>query len=79
MARYYTRSSCNTLPDPWRSTRWYRSSANPLKVAGEAQGEEACLQKFLKDINEGPKHAHVVKVEKSTIDTKDGESSFETG
>ncbi|KAF7504259.1 hypothetical protein GJ744_002517 [Endocarpon pusillum] len=47
------------------------------KVEGEAQGNEDALQKFLKDISEGPKHAHVVKVEKSTIDTKDGESSFE--
>ena len=50
---------------------------NRLQVEGEAQGNEDALQKFLKDINEGPKHAHVVKVEKSTIDTKDGESSFE--
>ncbi|ERF75111.1 hypothetical protein EPUS_07800 [Endocarpon pusillum Z07020] len=47
------------------------------KVEGEAQGNEDALQKFLKDINEGPKNAHVVKVEKSTIDTKDGESSFQ--
>ncbi len=48
-----------------------------FQVEGEAQGDEESLQKFLREINEGPKHAHVVKVEKSTIDTKDGESSFE--
>lgn len=47
------------------------------QVEGEAQGDEESLQKFVKDINEGPKHAHVVKVERSTIDIKDGESSFE--
>jgi acylphosphatase len=46
-------------------------------VVGEAQGDETNLQKFLKDINQGPKHAHVVKVEKSTIDPKEGEFSFE--
>lgn len=48
------------------------------KVAGEAQGDEEGLQRFLQDINEGPKHAQVVKVEKSTIDTKEGEFSFNT-
>jgi acylphosphatase len=55
-----------------------KSATNPFKVAGEAQGDEAGLQKFVKDINQGPKHTHVVKVEKSTIDVKEGESSFET-
>lgn len=55
------------------------SSANQIqKVAGEAQGDEADLQKFLKDINEGPKRAHVVKVEKSIIEAEEGESSFDT-
>ena len=48
-----------------------------LQVVGEAQGDEASLQNFIRDLNEGPKHAHVIKVEKSTVDTKEGESSFE--
>ncbi|PGH06456.1 hypothetical protein AJ79_06546 [Helicocarpus griseus UAMH5409] len=46
------------------------------QVQGEAQGEEAFLTKLLKDLSQGPRHAHVVKVEKSDIDVKEGESSF---
>ncbi|KAL4733756.1 Acylphosphatase-like domain-containing protein [Aspergillus similis] len=46
------------------------------RVEGEAQGSEESIQKFLKDINNGPRHAHVVKLEKKTLDSKDGESQF---
>jgi len=46
------------------------------KVEGEAQGSEDALQKFLKDINDGPRAAHVVKVEKKEVDVVQGESSF---
>jgi Acylphosphatase len=65
----------------WPHCSW-NSHLNPLtfrQVTGEAQGNEASLQKFLQDINQGPKHAQVVKVEKSTISPKESESSFETG
>jgi len=34
------------------------------------------LQKFLKDINNGPRAAHVVKLEKKEIDVVQGESGF---
>jgi acylphosphatase len=34
------------------------------------------LQKLLKDLNRGPRAAHVVKLEKKEIDVIDGESSF---
>ncbi len=54
-----------------------RSRLTFPQVEGEAQGDEDSLQKFLRDINDGPKHAHVVKVEKSTIELKEGESSFD--
>ncbi|EAA64930.1 hypothetical protein AN2098.2 [Aspergillus nidulans FGSC A4] len=46
------------------------------RVEGEAQGSEEGIQKFLKDINNGPRLAHVVKLEKKTLDPKDGESHF---
>lgn len=49
-----------------------------MQVEGEAQGEDDGVDKLLKDINEGPRHAHVVKIEKSIINSKDGETSFET-
>lgn len=47
------------------------------KVIGEAQGGKDEIKSFLQDINQGPKHAHVVKVEKSAIDVKDREEGFE--
>ena len=47
-------------------------------MQGEAQGDDESIQKFLKDLNEGPSAAHVVKVEKSETEVKDDESSFET-
>lgn len=48
------------------------------KVTGEAQGSEDSIKSFLKDLNNGPRAAQVVKVEKEEIRTKEGESSFET-
>ena len=47
------------------------------KVIGEAQGDEQDLKSFLKDINDGPKYAHVVKVEKTVMDVLEDESTFE--
>ncbi|PYH90037.1 acylphosphatase [Aspergillus ellipticus CBS 707.79] len=46
------------------------------RVEGEAQGPEESIQKLLKDINNGPRHAHVVKLEKKSIATKEGEEDF---
>lgn len=46
-------------------------------MEGEAQGDEESVQKYLKDLNHGPSAAHVVKLEKSELEAKDGESSFE--
>ncbi|KAI9732773.1 MAG: hypothetical protein M1834_003711 [Cirrosporium novae-zelandiae] len=46
------------------------------KVTGEAQGDEGSLMKFLKDIDRGPRHAHVVKLEKHALEPKEGENSF---
>jgi acylphosphatase len=47
------------------------------KVAGEVQGDEDGVRKLLKDINDGPRHAKVVKLEKTEIEVKEGETSFE--
>lgn len=49
---------------------------NEHQVKGEAQGEEDSLRKLKKDLNQGPRAAHVVKLEFNEIDPKDGESSF---
>ncbi|KAM0803516.1 Acylphosphatase-like domain-containing protein [Usnea florida] len=48
------------------------------KVSGEAQGSEDSIKSFLKELNSGPSAAHVTKVEKEEITTKEGESSFGT-
>ena len=44
---------------------------------GEAQGDADSIKKLLKDLNDGPRHAHVVKLEKQEIDTVEGEGGFE--
>ncbi|KAI9873341.1 MAG: hypothetical protein M1830_000515 [Pleopsidium flavum] len=57
-------------------TGWVTNTSNG-KVEGEAQGDEESLQKFIKELNNGPSAAHVVKVEKTEQDVKEGEKSFE--
>ncbi|KAJ4295721.1 H(+)-transporting V1 sector ATPase subunit H [Collariella sp. IMI 366227] len=47
------------------------------KVEGEAQGEEASLAAFLKQVDKGPKHAHVVQLDKEDRDVVEGETDFE--
>ena len=39
-------------------------------MTGEAQGSEDSIKSFLKELNNGPRAAHVVKVEKEEIKTK---------
>jgi len=46
-------------------------------VRGEAQGDADALSKLKKDLNQGPKAAHVVKLETKALEVKDGESSFD--
>jgi acylphosphatase len=48
-----------------------------IQVTGEAQGDEDALKKLKGDLNEGPRAAHVVKLEIKDIQTKEGESSFD--
>ncbi|KAA6413394.1 MAG: acylphosphatase [Lasallia pustulata] len=57
-------------------TGWVSNTSNG-KVEGEVQGDAESIQKYLKDLNSGPSAAHVVKVEKSEQEAKEGESSFE--
>lgn len=51
--------------------------ANQYQVEGEAQGEEDAITAFLKDVDKGPSHAHVVKLEKQDRDVVEGEKDFE--
>ena len=42
-----------------------------------SQGSESAIASYLKALNDGPRSAHVVKVEKAVLEIKDGEDSFE--
>ncbi|KAH8678945.1 Acylphosphatase-like domain-containing protein [Tricladium varicosporioides] len=70
--RYFTKKKANS----YNLTGWVRNTSNG-KVEGEVQGEEDGVQKLLKDIDKGPTHAHVVKLEKSEIEVVEGEIGFE--
>ncbi|KKK14195.1 hypothetical protein AOCH_005193 [Aspergillus ochraceoroseus] len=39
-------------------------------VEGEAQGPEESIQKFVQDLDKGPRLAHVVKLEKKELEVK---------
>lgn len=45
-------------------------------VSGEAQGEKSSLKDFLQQLNQGPSHAKVTKVDQSDIAVKRGECAF---
>jgi acylphosphatase len=47
------------------------------QVEGEAQGEDSAITTFLKEIDKGPKHAHVVKLDKEEREAVEGEADFE--
>lgn len=48
-----------------------------IQVTGEAQGSEDALKKLKAALNDGPRSAHVVKVEVNEIESKSGEKSFD--
>ena len=48
-----------------------------VQVEGEAQGDPDAIKQFLKDIDQGPSLAKVMKVDKEDRDTQEGESHFE--
>ncbi|GKT63539.1 acylphosphatase [Colletotrichum tofieldiae] len=56
-------------------TGWCRNTDNN-KVEGEAQGSEDALKKLLKDIDEGPRSAKVVKLDQEERDLIEDEEGF---
>jgi acylphosphatase len=54
-----------------------RKTNRKQKVQGEAQGDEASIDLFLKALDQGPRTAHVVKLDKEEMDVREGESGFE--
>ncbi|KAH8704803.1 acylphosphatase family protein [Talaromyces proteolyticus] len=57
-------------------TGWVQNTPDG-RVEGEIQGEDNQVQKLLQDVNDGPRHAHVTKLEKGAIETEPGEAGFE--
>ncbi|RYO87261.1 hypothetical protein DL766_010318 [Monosporascus sp. MC13-8B] len=70
--RYFTQKKATE----YRITGWCRNT-DEATVEGEAQGEEDVIKRFLKDVNNGPPHARVVKVETQPRDLQEGETAFE--
>lgn len=50
---------------------------NGKQVEGEAQGEEASLSDFLKDVDSGPRGSHVVRLDREDREVVEGEGEFE--
>ncbi|KAI1368594.1 acylphosphatase [Xylaria arbuscula] len=57
-------------------TGWCTNTDNE-KVEGEAQGNPDAIKQFLKAIDQGPRSAHVVKLDQEPRDLMDGETQFE--
>ncbi|KAH6682260.1 acylphosphatase [Plectosphaerella plurivora] len=70
--RYFTQKRATE----YGVTGWCRNTPNN-KVEGEAQGEQDVLDRFFKDVDQGPRSAKVVKLDKEDRDVVDGEEAFE--
>ncbi|KAH8884008.1 Acylphosphatase [Thozetella sp. PMI_491] len=70
--RYFTRKRAIELG----LTGWVRNTDNN-KVEGEAQGDDAAIASFLKEVDNGPRSAKVVKLDKEDRDVVDEEKDFQ--
>ncbi|OAA82573.1 acylphosphatase [Akanthomyces lecanii RCEF 1005] len=69
--RYFTRKRAQT----YGLTGWCRNTPDN-KVEGEVQGEDAAVDKLLKDIDQGPSGATVVKLTQEARDVVADEAEF---
>ena len=46
-------------------------------MTGEAQGTQDQVAQFMKKVDQGPKHANVVKLERKDVEVREGEEGFE--
>jgi len=70
--RYFAQKRANE----YGLTGWCRNTTNN-KVEGAVQGEDEAVGKFLKDVEEGPRHAKVVQLSREEQDCEEGESGFD--
>ncbi|KAI0974485.1 acylphosphatase [Xylaria arbuscula] len=60
-----------TNTDNEKASRW------TIPVEGEAQGSPDAIKEFLKAVDQGPRHAQVVKLDKESRELIQGETQFE--
>ncbi|CAG9938149.1 unnamed protein product [Clonostachys rosea f. rosea IK726] len=70
--RYFTQKRARE----YGVTGWCRNT-DDNKVEGEAQGSIDAMKQFLQAVDKGPRHAHVVKLDKEGRDLVEDESAFE--
>ncbi|CAH0049682.1 unnamed protein product [Clonostachys solani] len=70
--RYFTQKRARE----YGITGWCRNT-DDNKVEGEAQGSIDAMKQFLQAVDKGPRHAHVVKLDKEGRDLVEDESAFE--
>ncbi|CAG9971332.1 unnamed protein product [Clonostachys byssicola] len=70
--RYFTQKRARE----YGVTGWCRNT-DDNKVEGEAQGSVDAMKQFLQAVDKGPRHAHVVKLDKEGRDLVEDESAFE--
>ncbi|KAL8771859.1 MAG: hypothetical protein Q9209_002797 [Squamulea sp. 1 TL-2023] len=71
------RSFTQSKASSYGLTGWVKNTSSG-QVEGEAQGDDEAIQKLLKVLESGPPAATVSEVEKSEVEPKEGESSFDT-
>ncbi|KAJ6781201.1 hypothetical protein PWT90_07840 [Aphanocladium album] len=69
--RYFTRKKAQA----YGLTGWCRNTSDN-KVEGEAQGEDASVEKLMKDVDQGPSGATVVKLTQEVRDVIPDEAEF---
>ncbi|KAK5798163.1 hypothetical protein VI817_004454 [Penicillium citrinum] len=56
-------------------TGWCRNTTCG-RVEGEVQGDDETIKKLFQQLDQGPRMAHVVKIEQKLMDTKGDEDHF---
>ncbi|TAQ83747.1 hypothetical protein B7494_g7928 [Chlorociboria aeruginascens] len=70
--RYFTQKKATS----YGVTGWIQNTSTG-EVEGEAQGTEEEIEKLVSDMNRGPLHAVVERLDKSDIEVQEGGSSFD--
>ena len=70
--RYFTQRKASS----YNITGWVRNTDHG-EVQGEAQGEDDSIEKLVAHLKEGPRHAHVTRLDHEEISRTEGENDFD--